>query len=447
LLIVTAGIVVRALLLGWFQGEPLHIDDEWSYHSIARNLVQQGEFAETPGVPTSLRPPLYPAVVAAVYRGFGLENYQAVRVLQAALSLVMVLVVYLLARETYSRRAALWAVAICCFYPSLLVFNNLLLTEALFAVFLALVCLMVQRFLKTGSLVPAGLAGLCLGLGALTRSVVWLFPPFLAVFLALAAHSAWPRRLLAVALALGVFAAVIAPWSIRNTRLQETFTVIDVMGGRNLMMGNYEYTPLHRPWDAISASGEKAWYRVLDKSLPGSAKMTQGQRDKAAMRYGLRFMAANPGLTAQRCLVKFFHFWQLDRPVIAGLARGWWGHLSKPALVVVALLILGSQAAALIAAIFGFLVVRPTDRSMKWFLLLLVAFIAAMHTVVFAHSRYSLPLMPLVFIGSGAAMANAGATWRQRRSWRFRLAVGMAIVLVCAWLAEIFLIDLGQLRG
>src|SRR5207247_2626274 len=78
--------------------------------------------------PTSIRPPLYPALVAAVYWAAGAGNVSAVRLLQAVLSLLTVAVAYRLGRELLSRRAALWLAGLCCFYPSLLAYNDLLLS-------------------------------------------------------------------------------------------------------------------------------------------------------------------------------------------------------------------------------------------------------------------------------------------------------------------------------
>ena len=66
------------------------------------------------------------------------------------------------------------------------------------------------------------------------------------------------------AVPLVLFILTLSPWIYRNTTLQKTFTVVDVMGGRNAMMGNYEHTPLERNWDTIGiVKGEKVWHRPL----------------------------------------------------------------------------------------------------------------------------------------------------------------------------------------
>src|SRR5262249_25078648 len=67
-------------------------------------LVQRSGCASRRGPPALLWSSLYPAVVAGVYRLFGLENYQAVRLLQAILSLVNVVLLYHMGSAILSRQ-------------------------------------------------------------------------------------------------------------------------------------------------------------------------------------------------------------------------------------------------------------------------------------------------------------------------------------------------------
>ena len=140
--------------------------------------------------------------------------------------------------------SALAAAGLYCFYPSLVGATALVLTETLFTLLVVGFLVLVERYLACPVARTLAAAGLVLGLAALTRSVVWLFPPFAA-----SSCSAWgarnrgPAGSLSAATLVLAFAVTLAPWTIRNTRLQQTFTTVDVMGGRNVMMGNYEYTP------------------------------------------------------------------------------------------------------------------------------------------------------------------------------------------------------------
>jgi len=319
--------------------------------------------------------------------------------------------------------------------------NNLLLTETLFTFWLVLACLAVVRFLNRNTLAYLAAAGVIIGLAALTRSILWLFPPVLALFILALWKQDFKRRLAAVGLLVCTFALTVAPWAVRNTRLQKTLVTIDVMGGRNFMMGNYEHTPMWRAWDAISMDGEKAWHHVLYAGRTDAGKMTQGQIDKAALAHGLRFVLDNPWLTLRRDVVKFFCFWQLERSFVAGMGEGFFGNPPIAAIVVLTAIIFGAYAAAMLTGIFGALMVPPRSLPVYLFLLLMIVYICGLHSLVFAHSRYHLPLMPLVLVFSAAAVVNFRDIWQRRSTWPFRAAVGLGGLLACSWAWRIAVVD------
>lgn len=439
-IILLLGTVVRLGVWIWLGAhQPAH--DERDYNALAENLVEHQQFAIRPDVPTSLRPPLYPFFVATVYQLFGVENWAAVYALQGLLSLVTVWIVYQLGSAAYSEQVGCWAAALTCFYPSLLVYNSLLLSEVLFIFLLCLTLSLIARGLRQNSLLVWAVVGATLGLAALTRSVLWLFPPVLAVYMLTLAPGTLFRRCSAAALMIVGFTLTIAPWSIRNSLLQRTLITIDVMGGRNLMMGNYEYTPLYRAWDAISMQGDEAWNEVLRPERIAMQAKTQGQIDKLAMRYGLHFMLSHPGLTLERSLIKFVNFWQLERELVAGARQGELGAISYAGLLLLALLIAGSYAAAAITGIFGAVLCPPGNWRIHVIFLLLVAFVCALHTLTFGHSRYHLPLIPIVLIYSAAAITHTAGIWSQRLSGRFALAVTLCTLLALSWGWEIFWVD------
>ncbi len=448
LAVLLLGLVVRLAVFAWFWGEPLQIEDEQHYNAIAVNLATTGEFALEPGQPTSLRPPLYPMLVAGIYRVFGCENYEAVRLVQMLLGLSIAVLVHAMARPLFGARVALLSAALCCFYPSLIIYGNLLLTEILFTWLLCAVCLALEWFLLGQGLRSLVAFGVLWGLATLTRSVLWLFPPFVFVFLFLAVRAAgWRQRLFSALLPVAVFGLTILPWSVRNSLLQDTFTTIDVMGGRNFMMGNYEHTPLYRAWDAIGMQGEKAWHHVLLADFPGRETLTQGQIDKLAMRRAVRFMLENPALTLKRSVVKFFNFWQLERELVAGARQGFWGELSRGGVLVFAAAVCGSYVVVIVSGVFGFVLVPASDRRMHWFLLMLVGFMCALHTASFGHSRYHLPVMPLVTMYSAAAMLALPSLLGKWRRPAFWLAGAICVLLAGSWVWEAVIVDASRIRA
>jgi hypothetical protein len=204
------------------------------------------------------------------------------------------------------------------------------------------------------------------------------------------------------------------------------------MGGRNFMMGNYEYTPLYRAWDAVSVGGEHAWDRVLFRETEPSLRDTQGKIDKLAMARGLKFVKENPGLTLKRDIVKFFDFWGLERELVAGADRGYFGPISRMGVVVIGIIVCGYYVAVLFGGIFGAVLSPPTDRRQHVLLMLPIAFICGVHTLVFAHSRYHLPVMPFVTLYAAAALTGAGILANRRRA-AFWLATGLCALVASGW--------------
>jgi len=409
---------------------------------LATNLVRHGEFTFVPGeTASSMRPPLYPALVAGVYALFGVENFAAVRLLQALMGLATVGVVYGLGRCVVAPRTAAWTAAMYCFYPSLLIYNSLLLTETLFTLLLTSSILLIVIAIQRSSLGVLLLGSVILGLAALTRSVLWLAPPFLAIFIGLVWGGIWSQRLVAMATVLAAFSLTIAPWAIRNSRLQETFVTIDVMGGRNFMMGNYQYTPLYRSWDAIAIEGDRSWAHQVFVNYPPEQRRTQGQVDKLAMREGIAFVRQNPGLTLLRSTVKFFDFWGLERELVAGAGRGYFGHMSKAGLLVLTAIVAGSYAVVMALAIFGLFFAGPLDRRAYWLFLSVIIFICGIHTIAFGHSRYHLPIIPLVLIYAASALTQTGSIWQQRFSRKSAMALICCGILVAGWVWGIIAVD------
>jgi 4-amino-4-deoxy-L-arabinose transferase-like glycosyltransferase len=318
------------------------------------------------------------------------------------------------------------------------------LTDTLIAFWLCLALLELQQYRAAGGRWRLATMGVILGLGALTRSVLWLFPPFVIVYFLWAGRSRhWTGKALEAALVIAAMGLTIAPWAARNTALQKTFTAVDVMGGRNFMMGNYEFTPFDRPWDAISIEGDKAWHSVLRKRFPERRGLTQGQVDKLAMRYGIEYVLAHPLQTMQRDIAKFFHFWQLEREIPAGLARGYWGKLPKPAVIGLSLVVIGFYAATMLGGVIGVFLTPCRDRRMHIFLLLVVGFVCAVHTVVFGHSRYHVPLMPIVMIFAAAAWSGRKEWLARWCTWQFAAACAVCLVLIVNWGREL-LVEAGR---
>jgi len=444
--ILAAALLLRLGLVFGVRDIGIHTDDERDYVKLAQSLEADQRFGYDSGS-TSMRPPLYPAFVALTWAAAGAQSLTAVRLAQTALSLASIVLVFLLGRRLFTPTAGLWAAALWAFYPSFLYANVLVLTEVLFTCLLLAACLCAVAAASAPE--RAGWwalgVGLAVGLAALTRSVLWPFPIVLAPALAWVTAGSWRQRGFAALGVLVGYLAVVAPWAIRNTSLQQTFVVVDTMGGLNLRMGNYEYTIEDRMWDGVSLTGDKAWSHEMVLEHPEASQWTEGQRDRWARQRATDYMLSHPWTTVRRSALKFADFWGLEREYIAALQAGkypvpgWFQAVSSVA-------VLGAYVVLMVMACFG-LFLAPWPQWRRHVVpLLAVVWVCAIHSIVFGHSRYHLPVMPILLVYSAAALSGLSWRWTAVVAWR-RTAVACALLaLVCIWGREVLVRDADRIR-
>jgi 4-amino-4-deoxy-L-arabinose transferase-like glycosyltransferase len=437
------GLAVRLFILWHTSALGTEIVDEQQYRQIGLSLLAGNGFGWGPGALTSIRPPLYPALLAAVWGIFGPNNLQVVRVLQIILALGTTALVYQVAARLYDPATARYAAALSWLYPSFVFFNFLILTETLFTFLLMAFVLTAVMVVQRPRALPALICGLSLGLAALTRSVLWPVPIVFGPLLAALIRAPLRQRLILPGFLLVGYAVVVVPWAVRNTRLQEVVTIVDTMGGINLRMGNYEYTPDDRMWDAVAITGEKSWVHGFTVE-PGQTP-TEGRKDKWAQRQAIAYMLANPGITLRRSLIKFADFWGLEREFIAGIQSGlfappkWLG-------IIASLLIVVAYVVVILIGAAGMWLTPPRDWRCHILLLFPVALFVAAHSIIFGHSRYHLPLIPIFAIYAAQLLVRASALQIARRSVLIG-ATATAAVLATIWIRQIVVVDLPRITA
>ncbi|MGH9387894.1 MAG: ArnT family glycosyltransferase [Vicinamibacterales bacterium] len=438
------GLILRAAIFWQTDTLGTPISDERDYSQLASHILKGDGFVWEPGRPTSIRPPLYPALVAGVWAIAGTGNLQAVRFVQILLAALTTAIILQVGRQTFEIAVGRGAAAVFWLYPSLIFFNFTILTETLFTFLLVTFVWLTVTLVQTPRASIALLSGLALGLAALTRSILWPLPIILCPLLAMLVRGPVRTKLMLPALVLVGYVVTVTPWAVRNTRLQGVVTIVDTMGGLNLRMGNYEHTPDDRMWSVAGIEGEKSWAHEFTLEHPGE-RFTEGQKEKWAQRKAVEYILAHPAITARRSLIRFADFWGLEREFAAGVREGIYEPPWGLGILGAAIIVIVYAGLAILGAA-GIWLAAPEWR-VHIVLLLPLAMITGIHTLVFGHSRYHLPLVPVL-----ALYATALVSMRSRINWNWdnRSLAGAAtaiLVLLVIWARQIVTADSGPIRS
>jgi 4-amino-4-deoxy-L-arabinose transferase-like glycosyltransferase len=183
--------------------------DSPQFYDAGYALVNDGQFELR-----AKRAPLYPLFLAGVIGTLGWELEWAVLV-QHALGLATVALTYWLGTLAFGRPAGLLAALLVALDGALLLLGQSIMSETLYTPLLLASLVALLLGLRGGRRPVLLLAGLLLGLVALTRPAAQLVLPLvlLAVLLAL---PGWRARLLATGLVCLGYGLVVTPWLARN---------------------------------------------------------------------------------------------------------------------------------------------------------------------------------------------------------------------------------------
>lgn len=217
-------------------------DNNDGYDTLAIHWLETGVYGLEPGLPTALRLPLYPALIAAVYRLAGGPVPAGVMLVQALLSVGTGLLLYDMTVRLFGRRAGLAAALVFLVHPQVNNFVFRCATETLFLFLVTALCHQAAAFLRTRRPRHLLLAALAMGLSLLTRQT--LAPLAGAAVLLLPGASVFAprrerkRRLAWALAAIAAGMAVLAPWLLRNRR-QAGEWVLQTWTGQPMCQGLY----------------------------------------------------------------------------------------------------------------------------------------------------------------------------------------------------------------
>jgi len=187
--------------------------DTQAYVLLAHNLVEGHGYAYA-GEPTALRAPAYPLLLAGTMKLLGNYALSGMRWMQFGEGLATVLLCAAAARRIFDEQAAKAVLLVALFFPTLLIMNGEILSEATATFLCTLSLYLMIRYVQEPQWLTLTALGLTIGLAALTRFNMALLGG-VAVVACLLANGALPKWK-AVAWVTLFSLLVVSPWLIRN---------------------------------------------------------------------------------------------------------------------------------------------------------------------------------------------------------------------------------------
>jgi 4-amino-4-deoxy-L-arabinose transferase-like glycosyltransferase len=320
------GLAIRLVVVAF--GYPLQLvpgldHQEFGYEvgKVARSLALGQGFSSPlygPTGPTAWIAPIYPLILAGMFRLFGVftaASAIAILVVNSLLSVLTCLPVYAIARRTGGPVTATWSGWAWALFPFAVYFSGVRIwnytLSALLGALLFLLALQLEE--AAAGYARWMLYGLIIGLAGLNLPTVLASVPFLTLWVCYRRWRAgrpWlPRVLLAAVVAM----VVIAPWTVRNYRAFGTFIpVLDRFwlefrldnNGTNRLESDAEHpTTSEIEWEKFQTLGEIAY---------------EAERKQKSLEY----LHARPYHFAWMSLRRFTYtwtgFWSLDRDFLEG---------------------------------------------------------------------------------------------------------------------------------
>jgi hypothetical protein len=200
----------------------------------------------------------------------------------------------------------------------------------------------------------------------------------------------------------------VAPWTVRNALVFQTFIPVSTMGGLNLWQGNTTLTHLQI-------------YEVL-ATVGGPVEQDRYCREMAWRTIAQR----QPAWALEKLAGQMPAFWQPGSEVLDHLVgREACGPLPRGRLVAAEVLLVLPYLAVLALSLVGLARLRPGGAAAL--LMLLLAAYNAAHVVAYATTRFRLPVMPVVFLLAAAALVGPGrGRLAPLRGWRLALLLTLA---------------------
>jgi 4-amino-4-deoxy-L-arabinose transferase-like glycosyltransferase len=339
--------------------------------------------------PTAWEPPLYPVLIAGVFKVFGIYTHASALVLlsiNSIFSAVTCIPIFLIAKRCFGEKVAVWSSWAWALLPPVIFWSTRYVWEtSLAALLLAVIFWLALVLEEKDGLRPWVAFGLLWGIAALTNTTSLSFLPASGLWAWYRRAKLGKRSLGGVLVASAVFAACLAPWLLRNYRVFGQFVFIRSNFGAELRLGNGPGA--NGTWMDYLHATKNVQQMQLYRQMGELAYVAERKRQAMA------FIREDYSRFAGLCLKRFTYFW-------AGLPR-----TGNSALTPFANSL---YLASSVLAIWGLVQALRKHRPGAWLFFWLILLYPLVYYAVFVLPRYRHPIEPELLILMVYIISEAG---------------------------------------
>jgi 4-amino-4-deoxy-L-arabinose transferase-like glycosyltransferase len=250
---ISVSFIIKLIMILIYKNQLTLSSDDLNYIKSAVVLVKRGIFIFYGfNDPTVFVMPGYPFFLAGIFKlfGFGLIGIQAVRILQAAISCITILMVFLTARTLFNRKIGLIAAFLVSFYPPNIITSGYILTETIFTAGLITLIYFSIKFSTELGMVHENRPPAPFVVKFIILSIIWTIAtlirptmalyPLLLFFYLFIYHKYSVIKLIKIGtIMLMTFVIIILPWWIRNYSYYGEFIPLSASSGNPMLQGTY----------------------------------------------------------------------------------------------------------------------------------------------------------------------------------------------------------------
>jgi 4-amino-4-deoxy-L-arabinose transferase-like glycosyltransferase len=302
---------IRLLVMIYMQS--FQIADNWKFGfetgRIAASVASGHGFSsplQGPSGTTAWLPPIYPYMLAGIFKLFGVYSVDSALValtLNSLFSALTCVTIFYIGSKTFGPKVAIWAAWSWALFPYAVFWStNWVWATSLSAFLFSLVCL-AALYLEHCYRATAWLGfGVLWGLIGLTDTALLSTLPFLAGWLWYRLSQQGMALSRAISACILGFILILTPWLLRNYLIFGEFVFIKSNFGMELHLGNYEGATGLSAGRLLHPAGNEREFEKFRRM----GELSYIQESK---RQALGFIAAQPGTFFALTLKRVLYFW------------------------------------------------------------------------------------------------------------------------------------------